>query len=125
MAVDQSDPRIFFAAERTLLAWLRTGLTIIGLGFVISRFSLFIQLLGIQSQQSMTHANSVFPAILGISFVVTGSLLIAVAAVQHKRFIATLSQEQLPAAYSNALAFAMSIVIALLGMAVAIYLWLT
>ena len=31
-----TDPRVFFAAERTLLAWLRTGLALIALGFVVS-----------------------------------------------------------------------------------------
>lgn len=36
-----SDPRVFFASERTLLAWLRTGVALIGLGFVVSRFGLF------------------------------------------------------------------------------------
>ncbi len=40
MALDECDPRVFFAAERTLLAWLRTGLTIIAIGFLISRFGL-------------------------------------------------------------------------------------
>ena len=33
---NDSDPRVFFAAERTLLAWIRTGLTIIALGFVVA-----------------------------------------------------------------------------------------
>jgi inner membrane protein YidH len=124
MATDQSDPRVFFAAERTLLAWLRTGLTIIGLGFVISRFGLFIQLLGMQSHLSSANSNTFISAILGISFVVIGSLLIAVAAIQHRRFITTLSPEQLPETYNNMLAFAMSIFIALLGVALAIYLWI-
>ena len=32
-----SDPRVFFAAERTLLAWVRTGLTIMAFGFVVAR----------------------------------------------------------------------------------------
>ncbi|MDD2341293.1 MAG: DUF202 domain-containing protein [Tolumonas sp.] len=36
MPIFDSDLRVFFAAERTLLAWLRTGLTIITLGFVIA-----------------------------------------------------------------------------------------
>ncbi|HAB15828.1 MAG TPA: hypothetical protein DCE44_05190, partial [Verrucomicrobiales bacterium] len=39
-----ADPRVFFAAERTLLAWIRTGLTIMGFGFVVARFGLFLRL---------------------------------------------------------------------------------
>ncbi|HEU4707865.1 MAG TPA: DUF202 domain-containing protein, partial [Methylophilaceae bacterium] len=40
-----SDPRVFFATERTLLAWIRTGLTVVALGFVVARFGLFLTLL--------------------------------------------------------------------------------
>ena len=43
-----SDPRVYFAAERTLLAWLRTGITIMAFGFVIARFGLFLQLVQAQ-----------------------------------------------------------------------------
>lgn len=38
MIVAEPDPRIFFAAERTLLAWIRTALALMGLGFVMARF---------------------------------------------------------------------------------------
>lgn len=123
--MEQSDPRVFFAAERTLLAWLRTGLTIVGLGFVISRFSLLIQLLGMQSQPSAQHASSLSTTVLGISFVIMGSLVIATAAIQHKRFVSSLTLQQLPAAYSYTLAFAMSMFVAMLGMTLAAYLWVT
>ena len=37
------DPRIYFAAERTLLAWVRTGLALMGFGFVVARFGLFLR----------------------------------------------------------------------------------
>ncbi|MPZ77370.1 MAG: DUF202 domain-containing protein [Deltaproteobacteria bacterium] len=37
---DLNDPRVFFAADRTLLAWTRTGITLMGFGFVIERFGL-------------------------------------------------------------------------------------
>ena len=39
----EPDPRIYFAAERTFLAWLRTGLALMGFGFVVARFGLFLR----------------------------------------------------------------------------------
>ncbi len=33
----------YLAAERTLLAWIRTGLALMGFGFVVARFGLFIR----------------------------------------------------------------------------------
>jgi len=33
----------YLAAERTLLAWIRTGLALMGFGFVLARFGLFLQ----------------------------------------------------------------------------------
>ena len=42
MMTDRSeDPRVRFAIERTLLAWVRTGLALMGFGFVVARFGLF------------------------------------------------------------------------------------
>ena len=40
-----NDPRVFFAAERTLLAWNRTSLSLMAFGFVIERFGLFVTIL--------------------------------------------------------------------------------
>ena len=37
------DPRVYFAAERTLLAWVRTGLAMMEFGFVVARFGLFLR----------------------------------------------------------------------------------
>jgi putative membrane protein len=53
-----SDPRVFFAAERTLLAWIRTGLTIMGFGFVVARFGLFLDLLDARRMPSTAAAAS-------------------------------------------------------------------
>ena len=38
-----NDPRVHFAAERTFLAWIRTGLALMGFGFVVARFGLFLK----------------------------------------------------------------------------------
>ena len=52
------DPRVFFAAERTLLAWVRTGLTIMAFGFVVARFGLFLRLLAAQQGQGIPEAQT-------------------------------------------------------------------
>lgn len=117
-----SDPRVFFAAERTLLAWLRTGLTIIALGFIVSRFGLFVKLLAMQTPGAAPPVNMPVSAGLGIAFVAAGALAIIAASVQHARFIGTLPRRDLPSSYSKAFALVLSLFVGALGLALAGYL---
>jgi putative membrane protein len=120
--MNASDPRIFFAAERTLLAWLRTGLTVMGLGFVVARFGLFLRLLALQPQATRGPEYAAASGVLGVLFVVAGATAILVATAQHQRFIATLAPSDLPASYSRAFAIVLSAAIGFLGLLLAAYL---
>ena len=40
---EERDPRVYFAIERTFLAWTRTGLALMTFGFVIARLGLFLK----------------------------------------------------------------------------------
>ena len=116
------DPRVFFAAERTLLAWLRTGLTVMGLGFVVARFGLFLRLLSRQPQGTLAHTESGASAALGVLFVLVGAVAILVATAQHRRYVATLPPADLPPSYSRTFAVVLSAAVGFLGLLLAAYL---
>jgi putative membrane protein len=116
---DGSDPRVFFAAERTLLAWVRTGLAVIGLGFVVARFGLFLQLA--RGDQLVAQANS---ATVGIALVVMGSLMMIGAGWQYVRFCARLPHADQPRGYWTGMGLLATLLLAALGLALAgLLLW--
>lgn len=121
----KSDPRVFFAAERTLLAWVRTGLTVMALGFVVARFGLFLNLLSVQAQGGPTPVQSNASAILGVIFVAVGAVTVLLAAIQHRRFVAELPQQDLPAIYSRRLALLLATSVSFIGLLLAAYLVLS
>src|SRR6266853_6268097 len=78
-----SDPRVFFAAERTLLAWVRTGLTIMAFGFVVARFGLFLRIVRLQqSDRLMETTPQGLANVVGVALVLIGSACMVLAAVQ-------------------------------------------
>jgi putative membrane protein len=67
------------ALERTLLAWVRTGISLVALGVVLAKFVLFLDKLGLHVQGGGNAQR------LGVGFVVGGGLLVALAGVRHVR----------------------------------------
>ena len=119
-----SDPRVFFASERTLLAWVRTGLTVMGFGFVVARFGLFLSLLAVQraAPTAPTVPLSHFSNVVGIALVLIGVTAIVFAAIQHRGFISTLPIADLPPSHNRTFPVILALVLGLLGLALAIYL---
>jgi putative membrane protein len=119
-----SDPRVFFAAERTLLAWIRTGLTIMGFGFVVARFGLFLALLAAQHPVPVLRIDPTphISSIVGIALVMLGAVSILVAAAQHRNYVRSLPAVDLPAAHSVNFPLVVALTLGLLGIAVAVYL---
>jgi len=121
-----SDPRVHFAAERTLLAWLRTGLTVMAFGFVIARFGLFLQILSLQVPNPAVHAQTGVSALLGVALVAIGTAMIVAATLQYRRLIATLPARDRPQYSSGGtLLLVCSLLIALVGVALTAYLALS
>ena len=118
------DPRVFFAAERTLLAWIRTGLTIMGFGFVVARFGLFLNLLAAQRVLSDSHvdATSHISEGIGIALVVLGAVTILFAAIQHRTYVLSLPVSDIPASHSRTFPLVVAALLGILGLALAVYL---
>ena len=77
----EPDPRVFFAAERTFLAWIRTGLALMGFGFVVARFGLFLH--EIAAAHGGPPPAAGFSRWFGIGFIALGVLLTAGASAMH------------------------------------------
>jgi putative membrane protein len=119
-----SDPRVYFAAERTLLAWIRTGLTIMGFGFVVARFGLFLSLLAAQRgvPTSAIDATPHLSTVVGIVLVLLGATANLFAAYQHRNFVLSLPVSDLPASTNRAFPLVVAAVLGVLGLMLALYL---
>jgi putative membrane protein len=115
---EANDPRVYFAAERTLLAWIRTGLAVIGLGFVVSRFGLFLRLMR-DVPNAAPHSGSTW---IGVGLVLLGSASIGLAAWQHLQFSRGLKVAGLPRPNTMRWSACFAALIALIGLALALYL---
>ncbi|HTX33948.1 MAG TPA: DUF202 domain-containing protein [Bryobacteraceae bacterium] len=116
-----SGPSDYLAAERTFLAWIRTGLALMGFGFVVARFGLFLQAL--QVGQSHYAARPYGPSFwFGTGLILLGVVVNVVSAWSHVRLVHQLERGG-PAVHSpSALAIAVATILAVLGLAMAIYL---
>src|SRR5271155_1726605 len=119
-----SDPRVFFAAERTLLAWVRTGLTVMGFGFVVARFGLFLTLLANQRAPSVAPVASPshFSTAIGIALVLLGAVSMIFAAIQHRGFVSSLPGDDIPRLHRPAFPVILALILGSLGLLLAIYL---
>lgn len=80
--------RTRLAADRTLMAWIRTSVSMIGFGFTIYKF--FQYLLETELSGRLTH-NA--PRNFGVVLVALGMLLLALAIVEYFLFMRKLSRD--------------------------------
>jgi len=116
---DLNDPRVFFAAERTLLAWTRTSLTLMAFGFMIERFSLFVFMLS-PEKSGPFHKDLSFW--VGIVFLFLGTLTAVAAIGQYRTVLRALKEVEIPPDYRVNTGIVANAIIAGMGIILILYL---
>lgn len=113
------DPRVLFVAERTLLAWNRTGIGLMGFGFLVERFGLFLHVAMGRSAEPLHRGASLA---IGVAFILLGVALMLHSARQYRRVVATLGEGEIPPGYWVGGGALTNLAVALLGLMLAAYL---
>jgi uncharacterized protein (DUF302 family)/uncharacterized membrane protein YidH (DUF202 family) len=117
----QAKPTDYLAAERNFLAWIRTGLALMALGFVLARFAIFLQELNL-ARPDLRTASSGFSLWLGTGLILLGVLVCVLSLVRYLRLIAMMRRGAKTFENASALAVAIAILLAMVGLAMGFYL---
>jgi putative membrane protein len=128
-AADNSQQHL--ANERTFLSWLRTSIALIGLGFIVARFGLFLREFGLVVKNANDGNDSAAPAVsifghnqsslIGISIIILGIALIVLALRNYVTIRSSINRGlYIP---SNFNVFAASISLVFLGILIIVYLF--
>src|SRR5262249_1662031 len=121
-----ADPRVFFGGERTFLAWVRSGLAMIALGFVVARFGLFLTVISAsQGSEAPIHRGHWLSNTLGIALVILGVGSILAALHNHRAFVRTLPAEDVPKLPVPWLTSLLALAVIAMGLLLAVYLVVT
>lgn len=106
------DPRVLFSAERTLLAWNRTSLSLIAFGFLVERSGLFLG--AAATPVSPGEAAIIFYA--GVAFILLGVYASVNSCYQYMVVLRSTSASEYPPGYAAKSGVVINIVVALLGL---------
>ena len=108
--------RDYLAEESTFLAWIRTGLTLMGFGFVVARFGLFLEVIQITRGSTPVQPHGLSPWI-GTAFVAAGVMVNLLLTRRHLHLVGELNRGKLAEHHPSKLAVILALFLALVGVA--------
>ena len=119
--IDPRDPRNYMSAERTFLSWIRTGVALMGFGFVVARFGVFLREIAATTHHDVGTKTG-FSIYIGLGLVAAGVFTAVVSAFKHRQYVRALDAGEFRNAYGSTFAFALVMILALVGIAMAVVL---
>lgn len=111
----------YLAAERTLLAWIRTGLALMGFGVLVARFGVFIE-----EQQPLDHFYALhargFSLWFGMALLLVGVTANLFAGWHYLRLAERLDNGVASGTHRSMAGVAIAALLALVGLVMAAYL---
>lgn len=118
----------YLANERTFLAWIRTSISIISLGFVVAKFSLWLRELATRldpqmqtSQMGTSQMGASLP--IGVTMMALGGVLAVLAAWRYN--VVNRAIESGVVSADRGLVILVTVMVALLCVAMIVYMLLT
>src|SRR5277367_5445693 len=113
-----ADPRVLFAAERTLLAWQRSAIALMGFGFVVERFGLFLQMV---AHQPPSGSQRSFSLGLGVALLLLGAAVALISARQFRQVAKSLDPAVVPPGYWTHVGVVLNVILAVIASMLALH----
>jgi putative membrane protein len=117
-----ADPRIYMAAERTFLAWIRTGVALLAFGFVVARFGIFLRQVVVLGGAVPAAGGSGVSLYAGLGLVGTGVVVCIVSAIRHARYVRAIDAGRFRDSFGSTFAFSVVALLSLVGVTLAVLL---
>lgn len=114
--------RLHQANERTFLAWVRTALALMGFGFVVARFGMFLRELANVHPDAITVRGVPWSLSAGVALTVLGALTIVGSMIRFYATTRAIERHEVGEPPGSAWLYVVASLIVFLGAAVAILL---
>jgi putative membrane protein len=124
--MDSEEFKLWLQLETSLLVWTRTSLSLMGFGFVVARFGLFLREISEAGGAILTpHPTlAALNTVTGTVLIVLGVVVQVISVWSHRRMVVELERGHLSKPLGWSMGVILGLVLAALGIGMAVYLTL-